>query len=224
MPVENTSETPPLKGRRVPRILLGLVGVMFLSALIFLLFVGRWLVLEDPLEKAQAIVVLSGRMPIRAMEAAKLYREGYAPKVWLTHSTEPGATLEAMGISYAGEDSYNLRVLIHEGVPTDDIRVLEPAIVNTADEIAAVSAALDAGKELVRDHCYEQSTYAPRAHSVAPACGGPGAGDYTGRFGRPLRAAPVVAHDGRCPRRRSRIPGNLECLGRHAVAPRELEI
>src|SRR5271165_6047131 len=146
MPVENKSETPPLKRRRMPPILLGLVGVVFLSALIFLLSIGRWLVLEDLLEKAQAIVVLSGRMPMRAMEAAKLYREGYAPKVWLTHSTEPGATLEAIGISYAGEDSYNLRVLIHEGVPTDDIRVLEPAIVNTADEIAAVSAALEAGK------------------------------------------------------------------------------
>jgi uncharacterized SAM-binding protein YcdF (DUF218 family) len=101
---------------------------------------------EDPLEKAQAIVVLSGRMPLRAMEAAKLYREGYAPRVWLTHSTEPGAMLEAMGISYAGEDSYDLRVLMHEGVPADAIRVLEPAIINTADELAAVSAALEAGK------------------------------------------------------------------------------
>src|SRR5271157_6178236 len=114
MPVENKSETPPLKRRRMPRILLGLVGVVFLSALIFLLGIGRWLVLEDPLEKAQAIVVLSGRMPIRAMEAAKLYREGYAPKVWLTHSTEPGAMLKTMGVSYVGEDIYNVQVLMHE--------------------------------------------------------------------------------------------------------------
>jgi hypothetical protein len=113
-----------------------------LGAALFLLCLGRWLVVEDPLEKAQAIVVLSGRMPLRAMEAAKLFRNGYAPKVWLTHPTEPGAALEAMGIPYVGEDSYNSRILIHQGVPADAIRVLQPSILNTADELAAVSAAL----------------------------------------------------------------------------------
>lgn len=116
-----------------------------LTTIVLLLGVGRWLVVEDPLEKAQAIAVLSGRMPLRAMEAAKLYREGYAPKVWLTHSTEPGTTLEAMGITFVGEDFYNMRVLMHEGVPPDAIRVLDPPIINTADEIATISAALQQG-------------------------------------------------------------------------------
>src|SRR5580692_11562227 len=139
---EKNSETTPPKRRRARGILLGLAGMLPVGAVVFLLYVGRWLVVEDPLEKAQAIVVLSGRMPLRAMEAAKLYREGYAPKVWLTHSTEPGATLEAMGISYVGEDAYNLRVLMHEGVPANNIRVLDPAIINTADELAAVSTVL----------------------------------------------------------------------------------
>jgi uncharacterized SAM-binding protein YcdF (DUF218 family) len=121
---------------------LGVAGFLLLVALVFLFGIGRWLVVEDPLEKAQAIVVLSGRMPLRAIEAARLYREGYAPKVWLTYSTEPAATLKAMGISFVGEDAYNVQVLVHEGVPAADIRLLQPPIVNTADEIAAVSAAL----------------------------------------------------------------------------------
>lgn len=146
MASENTSESTVLQPRRKRRIVLGLAGVMLLGAVVVLLCIGRWLVVEDPLEKAQAIVILSGHMPLRAMEAAKLYREGYAPKVWLTHSTEPGATLEAMGISYAGEDFYDLHVLIHEGVPESDIRLLEPPIINTADELAAISKALDAEK------------------------------------------------------------------------------
>jgi len=137
----NLGITPPQR-RRARRILLGLGALVLLLATVFLLGVGRWLVVEDPLEKAQAIVVLSGGMPLRAREAAKLYREGYAPKVWLTHSTEPGATLEAMQIVYLGEDFYDRQVLIHAGVPADAIRVLEPPIVNTADEIAAVSGAL----------------------------------------------------------------------------------
>jgi uncharacterized SAM-binding protein YcdF (DUF218 family) len=142
MAAEKNSETNPPRHRRMPRVVLGLAGILLLSGVVLLLGVGRWLVVEDPLEKAQAIVVLSGRMPLRALEAAKLYHQGYAPKVWVTHSSEPGATLEAMQIAYVGEDFYNLRVLMHEGVPADAIRVLEPPIINTADEIRAVSAAL----------------------------------------------------------------------------------
>ena len=146
MAPEKGSETAPPRHWRTRRIALSLLGAALLCALIFFLFVGRWLVLEDPLEKAQAIVVLSGRMPLRAVEAAKLYREGYAPKVWLTHSTEPGASLKAMGVSYIGEDVYNVQVLMHEGVPADVIHLLEPPIINTADELAAVSTALAEGK------------------------------------------------------------------------------
>jgi uncharacterized SAM-binding protein YcdF (DUF218 family) len=109
--------------------------------------VGRWLVVEDPLAKARAIAVLSGRMPVRAMEAAKLYRQGYAREVWLTHSAEPGESLRAMGIGYEGEEVYSARVLLHEGVPAVAIHVLEPPIVNTADEVSVISAALAAEKD-----------------------------------------------------------------------------
>jgi uncharacterized SAM-binding protein YcdF (DUF218 family) len=123
----------------------GCAGVI----LVFVLFfgVGRWLVVEDPLEKARAIAVLSGRMPLRAIEAAKLYRQGYAPEVWLTHSSEPGESLKRMGISFAGEDYYNARVLVHEGVPPEAIHVLEPPVVNTADEIKVLAAMLAPEKD-----------------------------------------------------------------------------
>ena len=46
--------------------------------------IGQWLMVADPLEPAKAIVVLSGRVPFRAMEAASIYRQGLAPEVWLT--------------------------------------------------------------------------------------------------------------------------------------------
>ena len=90
------------------------------------------------------MAVLSGRMPIRALEAAQLYRQGYAKEIWLTHSTEPGKTLESLGVPYVGEEIYNTKILIHEGVPAAAIRVLEPPILNTADEIVVISAAVNA--------------------------------------------------------------------------------
>jgi len=121
-------------------------GSGLLLALMIFFGVGCWLVAEDPLGKAKAIVVLSGAMPVRAIEAAKLYREGYAPEVWLTHSTEPAETLQEMGIPFAGEDHYDTLVLIHEGVPAEAIHVLEPPIVNTADEIKVAASALARAK------------------------------------------------------------------------------
>jgi uncharacterized SAM-binding protein YcdF (DUF218 family) len=132
---------------RARRVFLAVVLASVFLAVVCFLGVGRWLVVEDPLAKAQAIAVLSGGMPIRAKEAAKLYREGYAPEIWLTHSTEPGETLATMSIPFEGEDYYNARVLIHEGVPSGAIHVLEPPIVNTADEIKVIASALAREKD-----------------------------------------------------------------------------
>ena len=131
----------PRCSRALP-VLCAVGGSGLLLALMIFFGVGRWLVAEDPLGKASAIVVLSGAMPMRALEAAKLYREGYAPEVWLTHSAEPAETLQEMGIPFAGEDHYNTLVLIHEGVPAEAIHVLEPPIVNTADEVKVAASAL----------------------------------------------------------------------------------
>jgi uncharacterized SAM-binding protein YcdF (DUF218 family) len=120
-------------------------GGLALAAVIFF-SVGRWLVVEDPLAKAMAIVVLNGAIPLRAIEAAKLYREGYAPEIWLTRAMEPGKTLQDIGVPFSGEDYYDKLVLIHEGVPPGAIHVLEPPIVNTADEIKVVAAGLAPAK------------------------------------------------------------------------------
>lgn len=118
-------------------------AVLLLLLAAAVLCVGRWLVVEDPLQKADGIVVLSGRMPIRAEEAAALYREGWAPQVWVTKPAGVGRELGPMGIPYPGEEFYSERVLIHFGVPADSIRVLEPEVQNTAGEMEAVTKALE---------------------------------------------------------------------------------
>src|ERR1700730_14328728 len=135
------AHVPPLRHPRRSSAL----GLFLLIAFLFCFFyLGRWLGVEDALDHAQAIAVLSGRMPLRVREAAKLYRAGYAPEVWLTHSTEPGKSLQEMGVKYLGEEDYNREILIREGVPPAAIHVLEPPILNTADEIVAIKFALNA--------------------------------------------------------------------------------
>lgn len=140
---------PPASATSRPRgsplackLLIVLGGLLVLAAVVFFLFVGRWLVIEEPLERSQAIVVLSGRMPLRVLEAARLYRAGYSSQIWLTRSAEPGKALGTMDIPYFGEDFYNERVLTHQGVPPDAIHVLTQPINNTADEIELVASEL----------------------------------------------------------------------------------
>jgi len=121
-----------------------------LALFVFLVFVflnvGRWLVQEDPPEESQAIAVLSGGMPIRALEAARLYHEGFAPAIWLTQPEEPRESMKALGIPFEGEDDVNARVLEREGVPSSAIHVLQPPILNTADELKTIAVAMTPGE------------------------------------------------------------------------------
>jgi uncharacterized SAM-binding protein YcdF (DUF218 family) len=100
---------------------------------------GRWLVREDTLGPADAIVVLSGSMPARAEEAGRLFRFGYAHEVWVSRPESPREELEAMGIHYFGEEDFNRAVLIHEGVPEADITIFPQPIVNTQQEIEEIT-------------------------------------------------------------------------------------
>jgi uncharacterized SAM-binding protein YcdF (DUF218 family) len=134
----------PARSSRILKVVLGCLLFLALLAAFCVGHVGRWLVVQDPLQKAQAIVVLSGRMPMRALGAADLYRGGWAPQVWLTKNAEPGRTLGRLDIPFAGEEFYNAQVLVHQGVPPVAIHVLANPIVNTADEIAEIAASLPA--------------------------------------------------------------------------------
>src|SRR5713226_1145479 len=104
--------------------------------------VGQWLVVEDTLEPAQAIVVLTGRMPVRAREAAEIYRQGYAAQIWLLRPAGVAEQLQQMGIYFVGEEFYNQKVLLRLGVPSDAIRVLARPVVNTEDELLQVAEEL----------------------------------------------------------------------------------
>jgi uncharacterized SAM-binding protein YcdF (DUF218 family) len=133
------------RGRLAVKICLSVALLFAALAALFVFGIGRWLVVEDPLEKSQAIVVLSGRLPLRAIAAAEIHRAGWAPQVWLTRSDEPGRTLAALNIPFSGEDFYNTQILVHSGVPPQAICVLPDSIINTADELREVAAAMPAG-------------------------------------------------------------------------------
>jgi uncharacterized SAM-binding protein YcdF (DUF218 family) len=126
---------------------LGALALLALSAgLAFMLGVGHWLVKEDSLQKANAIAVLSGNFPARAIEAASLYRNGYAGEIWLTHPVPLSGTLTQVGIPYPGEAVFNYQVLRRQGVPAQAIHILDSPIINTSDELGVIGSALQQRK------------------------------------------------------------------------------
>ena len=133
---EYSTEAAP----RIPRWAIpAAIGVVLLvAAATVFLGVGRWLVVEDPLVHADVIVILSGRLPERAVEAAHVYRAGYAEQVWISPPVSPENDLKAMKIAYLGEDFYNEKVLIAMGVPPDAIRILDHPNANTEAEVRQI--------------------------------------------------------------------------------------
>ena len=122
---------------------LGALALFTLSAgLALMLGVGHWLVKEDSLHKANAIAVLSGNFPARALEAASLYRSGYATEIWLTRPGTQPQELAELGIHYPSEADFNYQVLRRQGVPAKAIHVLDAPIINTCDELDVISSAL----------------------------------------------------------------------------------
>ncbi len=92
-------------------------------------WLGAPLVRADPLEKADYIVVLGGA-PERAVEAARLYRDGWAPKIILSSTDEGTDYLADIAKAY--------------GAPPDAL-ILDRQSRRTADhpDCVAAAAALD---------------------------------------------------------------------------------
>ncbi len=132
---DGTSMTVKRMGRR----LLVLLAMLLLSAgatLEAFRKVGHWLVVDDTLQPARAIVVLSGLVPYRAMEAAEIFRQGWAPEVWLFKDEPRGAdqAFARLGIHHVTEEEYDQQILERLGVPETAIRLLDPPATNTVNE------------------------------------------------------------------------------------------
>jgi uncharacterized SAM-binding protein YcdF (DUF218 family) len=108
---------------------------------------GQWLVVADPLEPARAIVVLSGRIPFRAMEAASIYQGGWAREVWLSKEarTAEDLALDRLGLLAGRGEGFNRELLEHLGVPPGAIRLMGEDVQNTVDEVRLVAAELGRG-------------------------------------------------------------------------------
>ena len=103
---------------------------------------GVSLRVSDPLQPADAIVVIGGKVPFRAMKGADLYKKHLAPEVWLTMGNRASAEveMERLGVHPTLEHVYSQAVLEKLGVPAKVIHVIPGRNNNTATEVKTIAA------------------------------------------------------------------------------------
>jgi uncharacterized SAM-binding protein YcdF (DUF218 family) len=122
------------------------------AALLLLLFtalalprLGAWLVVEDPLAKADGIYVLGGTMYERPLEALDLYQAGWAPTIVLVQQIADWGELwlNDHGVKVTTELEIQIDLLERMGVPRDAIASVKP-MGSTAEEAGALLAFMNA--------------------------------------------------------------------------------
>ncbi len=103
-------------------------------------WVGRALVVEDPLGRADAIVVVAGGTPSREAAAAALFREGWAPRIILSNQFTPERVREliALGIRRADLQGEARLALEKHGIPAAAIVALGEPVRITETELRLV--------------------------------------------------------------------------------------
>jgi uncharacterized SAM-binding protein YcdF (DUF218 family) len=117
-----------------------LVAVAALAARLLLPAAGRFLVVADPPEHADAIVVLAGSYPDRILEAVELYRAGLAPRIIICRDPDTAAfrRVDELGVKIPRPHEVNRMVAEQLGVPPAAIVVLARAGDSTYAEAEAV--------------------------------------------------------------------------------------
>ena len=98
---------------------------------------GAWLVAVDPLVTSDAIFVLDGKSPHRDLEAAALYRDGWAPRVVVTRPRSDLAEDVRREFGLETEQEQVVRTLRRAGVPESAIVRLDRVVENTEGELTA---------------------------------------------------------------------------------------
>jgi len=107
--------------------------------------IASFLIVEDSVQPARAIVALAGQTPFRELEAARLYRAGLAPQVVIVREA-PNAESEALrqlGIKKPQTWELSRAVLIQQGVPDSAIVIPVDEGIGTLEELQAVYTSLD---------------------------------------------------------------------------------
>jgi len=112
-----------------------------IGAAVGLSYAGEWLSAGDRPQQADAILVLGGGYS-RPFQAADLYRQGLARKVYVSvpARSDEYRLLDEAGIPFPREEEVVRQVLLKKGVPASAIEYLGKDSISTAAEARAARA------------------------------------------------------------------------------------
>lgn len=116
-------------------LLILLVFIIFLSIFI-LQNLGQWLVIKDEPNKSDIIIVLTGSVHDRILQAVDLYHENYSNKIVLVNTYNMNyITNVEKGLEIPpGYAQLSKRFAINSGVPEKNIQILDGNARSTQDE------------------------------------------------------------------------------------------
>ena len=122
------------------RVLTAALLLVFAGGAWFFYYGGRFLQRDDPLQKADAILMLGGARAERCLEAYELYKEGFAPLIVLSPGRleQAEVLLRDKGVRLPPEVDLQRDVLRQLGVPLDRTLTLPVSVDNTAQEAEAL--------------------------------------------------------------------------------------
>jgi uncharacterized SAM-binding protein YcdF (DUF218 family) len=120
--------------------------LLILNRASVLRWMGAYLVVEQPLEHAQAIVVLAGQMPFRELEAASLYRDGWASQIVLVPGFDKPEhrAMADLGVTITPDWQLRRQLLERLGVPAQALVVAQGAADDTLTELELADRAIHA--------------------------------------------------------------------------------
>ena len=129
-------------------VFLSLLGVLIFFGFVFkekpLVAIGHFLISDDSVDKADAIVVLLTVEPERILEAVDLYRSGYAPRLVMAQSDGPEnyQIFQSLGVPFLRAHEQYTEVSKKLGVQEKAIEVIPVEVDSTYQEA-----------QVVRDYC-----------------------------------------------------------------------
>ncbi len=119
---------------------LGAAVVLTLAGSLWVfLSLGSWFQFSEEPQNSDVIVILGGD-PSRAIKAAELYRQGWAPEIWIgrTYREVYFAHLDRIGIVLPKEEQIIKDALLKRGVPGEKMKFYGNEILSTLEEAQAL--------------------------------------------------------------------------------------
>ncbi len=152
-----------------------LVAGLYVGSPYLLAAVGRYVITEHPLDKADLVLVLGGQPVLRVPEGARVYHEGFAPKVLLTNEPKQRGSDDLLRAGIRVPDNQESAVRILEA-----LRVPRTAILTIHERAESTQAEMETVARFLRSHPVQRliivtsKSHTTRSHKIFSTGLGPG--------------------------------------------------